>query len=388
MSPLNGFDALLAWLDEQRPAMIELLAKLVDTDSGSYDHEGVDRVGEILRRHLDARGVATEVIAVADAGFCLKAAVAADRVLADSGHVLLLGHRDTVFPKGEAAARPFRIEGARAFGPGVADMKAGLVMNSFVVEAFRRFGGHRQPIHALYTSDEEIGSPRSKPVIEAEARGARAVFNSEPGRPSGNVVSGRKGAMFIRLETIGVAAHAGAAHDKGASAIEALCRKVQALHALTDYQRGRTVNVGLIGGGQSANTVAPAAHATIDVRFRTKAELAEIEAAIERIVARCEVEGTKATIADRIVFPPLEQTAANKELLDHYVAAAAEIGLTIGSEYSGGAADSGFASALGVPTVCAVGPIGENVHQPTETVHLDSLVPRAKALALAILRLT
>ena len=172
--------------------------------------------------------------------------------------MLLLGHRDTVFPKGTAAERPFRVENGRAYGPGVADMKAGLVMNAFVLEAFARAGGAARPLVALFTSDEEIASPASRPTIEAAARGARAVFNAEPGRTSGNIVSGRKGAMFLTIEVTGKPAHSGSAHDQGVSAIEELCRKVQALHALTDYATGTTVNVGLIEGGQSVNTVAPA----------------------------------------------------------------------------------------------------------------------------------
>jgi glutamate carboxypeptidase len=300
---------------------------------------------------------------------------------------LLLGHCDTVFPPGEAARRPFRIEGERAYGPGVADMKAGLVMNSFVLEALARFGPARHPVTALYTSDEEIASGASRPVIEAAARGACAVFNAEPGRPSGNLVSGRKGAMFLTVEATGIAAHSGVAPEKGRSAIEELCRKVLDLHALTDLESGTTVNVGLIEGGQSINTVAPHARARVDVRFRTIAAMAAAEAAVLEILGRSYVEGTTTRLTEKAMFLPLEESAAGDALFEHYRACARDLGTEPGREYTGGSADSGFTAAAGAPTLCGTGPVGEKAHSPDEVCHLDTIVPRAQALALAILRL-
>ncbi|MGI9493309.1 MAG: M20 family metallopeptidase, partial [Geminicoccaceae bacterium] len=347
----------------------------------------VSEVGMAIKGHLEDRGMTTKMIERPNASFCLTATIDARHQEPANQHILLMGHRDTVFSKGEAAKRPFRVARDRAFGPGVADMKCGLVMNSFVAEAFHRFGGNRHPINILYTSDEEIGSPSSKEVIEIEAANARAVFNSEPGRPTGNIVTGRKGALFLTLEVGGIAAHSGSAHQRGASAIEAICRKVQALHALTNYEHGRTVNIGLIEGGQSANTVAPFAKATIDIRYLSKAELPEIEAEVGAIVERVEIDGTSADITRRTLFPPLEQTPANRELFELYAEASSSLGQEVGGEFSGGAADSGFTSALGVPTICAVGPVGEKGHQPEEAAHLETFVPRAKAMAATILRL-
>lgn len=379
---------LLAWLDSQYQPMVTLLGELVDTDSGSQDKAGVDRAGTILQAHLEARGVACEVSDHPTAGFFLKATVPAQGTAND--HVLLLGHRDTVFPKGTAKERPFRIEGHLGFGPGVSDMKAGLVMNAFVLEAFSRAGGAALPLVGLFTSDEEIASPVSRPVIEAAAQGARAVFNAEPGRaagPGGNVVSGRKGAMFLTVEITGVPAHSGGAHDKGVSAIEELCRKVTALHALTDYASGTTVNVGLIEGGVSINTVAPWAKARVDVRFATMAAMAAAEAAVKKILETTHLPGTTTRLTERAAFLPLEQTPANRALFEHYVAAAADLGLTVGGEYTGGSADSGYTSAIGAPTLCGTGPIGAKAHTPEEFCELDSMTVRAKALALAIMRL-
>ena len=379
--------ALLGWLTSQYDAMLELLGRLVDTDSGSYDKDGVARAGAIIREHLQARGIPWEEIHQTDGSVAIRATVRPRAPAADAAHVLLLGHRDTVFPRGTVAKRPFRIEGDRAYGPGVADMKAGLVMNAFVLEAFARVGGTMRPLVNLITSDEEIASPASRPVIEETARGARAVFNAEPGRPSGALVTGRKGAMFLSIEVTGKAAHSGGAHEQGISAIEELCRKVLELHALTDYATGTTVNVGLLQGGQSVNTVAPLASAEVDVRFRTIAAMHEAEAAIAAILERTHLAGTTTQIVRRAAFLPLEQTPASRTVFEHYVACAAELGISTSGEYAGGSADSGFTSAVGAPTLCGTGPLGEKAHSPDEVCYLDTMVPRAQALALAIARL-
>jgi glutamate carboxypeptidase len=378
---------MIRWLESQYDAMVELLRRLVDTDSGSYDRDGVARAGALIREHLQARGIACAEIVQADGSVSIKATVPAGEPGRDNAHVLLLGHSDTVFPRGTAAQRPFRIDGDRAYGPGVADMKAGLVMNAFVLEAFARFSGAARAVVNLVTSDEEIASPASRPVIEAAARGARAVFNAEPGRPSGALVTGRKGALFLTIEVTGRAAHSGGAHEQGISAIEELCRKVPDLHALTDYSTGTTANVGLIQGGQSVNTVAPLASAEVDVRFRTIAAMRAAEAAIGAILERTWLAGTTTRIIRQAAFLPLEQTPASYALFEHYVACAAELGLTPGGEYTGGSADSGFTAAVGAPTLCGTGPLGEKAHSADEVCYLNTLVPRAQALALAIARL-
>jgi glutamate carboxypeptidase len=378
--------ALLGWLSNQYHAMVELLGSLVDTDSGSYDKDGVARAGAIIREHLQGRGIPCEEILQSDGSVSIRARVR-PREAEDAAHVLLLGHRDTVFPRGTVAKRPFRVEGDRAYGPGVSDMKAGLVMNAFVLEAFARCGGTTRPVVNLVTSDEEIASPASRPVIEKTARGARAVFNAEPGRPSGALVTGRKGAMFLMVEVTGKAAHSGGAHEHGISAIEELCRKVLDLHALTDYATGTTVNVGLIQGGQSVNTVAPLGSAEIDVRFKTMAAMHEAEVAIAAILERTHLAGTTTQIVRRAAFLPLEQTPASRAVFEHYVACAAELGIAVTGEYAGGSADSGFTAAVGAPTLCGTGPLGEKAHSPDEVCYLDTMVPRAQALALTIARL-
>ena len=380
-----------AWLATQQDAMIELLRRMVDTDSGSYDKPGIDRVGAIVQEFMAGHGIPVQVLPQGKHGDCLRATVGGPDD-SDAGgnagrNIVLMGHRDTVFPDGEAARRPFTIRDGLAYGPGVADMKAGLVMNCFVLAAFAKCGGNPGPLVGLFTGDEEIGSPEGRPVIEAEARRARAVLNSEPGRPSGAVVTGRKGGVFMAMRIQGKAAHSGGSFQDGISAIEELARKVQAIHALTDLDRGITLNVGLVSGGQSVNTVAPWAEGQIDLRYVEPADRDEIMGRIEDIVARAQVPGTKAELAIRGEFLPLTQSPGAKTLFDLYVDAAAESGFQTGGEFTGGCADSGFTAAVGAPTLCAVGPVGGKAHSPDEFLRIDSLVPRAQACARAILRL-
>jgi len=378
--------AITAWLATQRGAMTDLLRQMVDTDSGSYDKPGIDAVGALVRAFLEGHGIPVEVLPQPRHGDCLRATVPGPAGT-NSGNVVLMGHRDTVFPDGEAARRPFAIEGNLAFGPGVADMKAGLVMNCFVLAAFAQFGGSPAPLVGLFTGDEEIGSPEGRAVIETEARTARAVFNSEPGRTSGNVVTGRKGGVFMAMRITGKAAHSGGNFSAGISAIEELARKVQALHALTDLDRGTTVNVGLVRGGQSVNTVAPWAEGEIDLRYVLPADRDDAMAQIQAIIDRSHVPGTRAELHIKGEFAPLTQSPAAKRLFDLYVDAAASTGFTTAGEFTGGCADSGFTAGMGAATICAVGPVGGKAHTPEEFLDLDSLVPRAQACARAILGL-
>ncbi len=374
------------WLATQQDAMLALLADAVNIDSGSYDKAGVDAVGERFVQFLSSQGLLTTREPNDTFGDAIH--IRLDDTRANEKPILLMGHRDTVFPKGEVARRPFHISDGHAYGPGVADMKAGLVINSFVLSAFKRYGGAPAPLAGLITSDEEIGSPFSRPVIERVARGARCVFNSEPGRPTGAVVTGRKGGVFLSFEVKGKAAHSGGNFEKGISAIGELAHKIVAMHALTDLARGVTVNVGLVKGGQSVNTTAPQAEGQIDFRYIDPADRVRMLEALQAIIDRATVPGTTATLEIRGEFLPLTMTPASEELFTTYRAAAADAGLKVDGEFTGGCADSGFTAAVGCPTLCATGGVGGNAHTAEEYLEVASLVPRAQALALAILRLS
>lgn len=373
---------VLGWLDARRDAMLDLLRALVDTDSGSYDKAGVDAVGERLEAFLAGHGVAcrrTRLEAVGDI-FRFGPETSAET---ERPNLLLMGHRDTVFGKGEAARRPFRVEGGRACGPGVADMKGGLVMNAFVTAAFAALAPE-MPVVFLTTGDEEIGSEASRPFIEAEARRARAVFNAEPGRANGNVVGGRKGGFTYHFDVAGKAAHAGANFAEGASAISELAHKIAALDALVRVEDGVTLTVGLVSGGTSVNTIAPDAHGEVDVRFVTRAQREQLIEDIERIFSTPHVAGTRTAFLRQSESLPLAPSPENAALTRRYLDAARGLGADIAAEFTGGCADSGIASWAGAPTVCATGPVGGKVHTADEYIETATLALRARILAVTI----
>ncbi|WNJ89501.1 M20 family metallopeptidase [Bosea sp. 685] len=396
MSDLTPEEAkVTAWLASRKEAMVALLREMVDTDSGSYDKAGVDRAGQVLARFHEANGLVVEIVPDARYGDAVKARLP-NPSANDQRPVLLLGHRDTVFPQGEPTRRPFTIKGGRAYGPGVADMKAGLVIEAFVAAAFAECGGLSAPLMMLTTSDEEIASPSSRPIIEAAAREARCVFNAEPSRlPAGtefsrdqkqSITSGRKGGVFMRAEFTGKAAHSGANYDKGISAIVDLGHKIPRLQGLTDLERGVTVNVGLIGGGQTVNTIAPHAWCEIDLRYVTAAQRDELVGAIKTIVETPVVPGATGALAIKGEFVPLERSSESAVLFEAYRDAAAGFGISVAAEFTGGCADSGFTAAQGCPTLCSVGPIGGLAHTPDEFLEVESIVPAAQVLALAVMR--
>ncbi len=385
-SMTEGENRVTEWLREQRDAMVSLLGELVNIDSGTYDKAGVDAAGEPLRRFFEAAGLQVEVLPESTFGDAIRATLPHETAN-DQRPIVLMGHRDTVFPKGEAGRRPFRVENGRAYGPGVADMKSGLVMNAFVIAALARFGGHPAPVVALVTSDEEIASPSSRPLIETQARMSRAVFNAEPSRAPNVIVSGRKGGVFMSFDVYGKAAHSGAHYERGVSAIEELSRKVLALHRLTDLDRGITVNVGLIGGGQTVNTIAPHARGEIDLRYVRSEDRAAMIDAIREVVENCSLPGTTAQLTIKGEFLPLEETAESRTLFEIYRQAGRDLGFDVEAEFTGGCADSGLTAGQGCPTLCSIGPVGDGGHTSDEYVLVDSLVPCAQALALSVMRL-
>ena len=378
-------EAIINWLSNQQDNMLSLLQELVNIDSNSFDKAGVDMVGRHLISFFKQHNISHEIIPLKLHGDAIKATVGGGT---GNKTILLCGHRDTVFAKGEVQNRPFSIVDGKAYGPGVADMKPGLVINAFILAAFQRFGGHPNPIVALFTGDEEIGSPESKKIIVLEAEKARLAFNSEPSRPNGNIVTSRKGGIFCHCEITGVAAHSGGYFEDGRSAIEELARKIQSLHKLTNLDRGITINVGLVSGGQSVNTVAASASCDIDIRYCNGSDRDQILKEVFTICEQTTVESTVSSIQICGEFSPLNSSEKSRELFELYKNSAVKEGVLLEGEQSGGCADSGFIADAGTPVICGVGPVGGNYHRTDEWMTISTLSQRARFITNTILTLS
>ncbi|MFC3725719.1 M20 family metallopeptidase [Neoaquamicrobium sediminum] len=382
MSRRTREDRITGWLEDNASALTGLLERLVNIDSFSTDKAGVDAAGRVIQDYLEAHSIGVEVHADATYGNALLA-----KVGSGAKPVLLMGHRDTVFPKGEALRRSFKIVEGRAYGPGVNDMKAGVAINAVLLAAFKSCFENPPPLMGLFTGDEELASPFSRPLIETLARDAGAVFNSEPARVSGNVVIGRKGGRFMLVEVFGKPAHSGVNFFDGVSAVNELADKIVAFNAVTNVMTGTTLNVGLVNGGQTVNTVAAYAAAELDLRF-VDADASDVAMRqIEEIVSRNSHPALSSKLTIKGEFLPLVTTPQTQALFDIYRQAAATLGIAVDGEYTGSCADSGFASAQGVPTLCGTGAVGDKSHTPDEYILINTLLERAKVLSIAICRI-
>jgi glutamate carboxypeptidase len=372
---------LIKRLDGWREEQIDFLARLVNQDSGTDDRDDVNQVGDMLAAPL------------ADLGFTVIR-VTPDRygdhlvaVKAGTGHrrFLFVGHFDTVFPAGTAKERPFRLEGSRAFGPGVYDMKGGLTTLLFALRAHREAATAawaETGITVVFNSDEERLSPTSKTLIQDEARRAHSVAILEPARPGGEYVMARKGAGTFRLEVEGKASHAGLQPEMGASAVWDLAQKVSALHALTDSEAGTTVNVGVVHGGSRPNVVADRAHAEIDLRVWTPEDAERMMAAMKKIAERVHVPGTRARFSGQILFPPWPVGLPGTERLVQIMREAGrQIGLDVKAIRTGASSDGNHTSAV-APTIDGLGPQGSRAHSEEEFIELPTLLERTKMIAL------
>jgi glutamate carboxypeptidase len=297
--------------------------------------------------------------------------------------VLLLAHYDTVFEAGEVNRRPYRSDGGRAYGPGVADMKGGVVVVWEALRALRAAGWDQfKTLTLIHNPDEEIGSPSSRALIEQEGRGADFCLVHEPGRPKGEVVVARKGFARFTLTVHGKAAHAGSAPQDGASAVVALSHKVVALHALNDYQGGLTVNSIVTSGGSKANIIPDRAVAEIDVRIPTMAVGEYGIARINTIASADDLPGTRSELIGGLDRPPFEQTDKSAHLLALARQAAADLGIPLPHTTSGGVSDGNFVAALGVPVLDGLGACGAGYHSPDEFLILETIPQRAALSAL------
>ena len=383
-------DALRAAIAADLPDYLADLERLVNIDCGTYTPAGVNEVGRWTAAFLTGLGAEIDVRPDPQGRFG-DTVVATFHGQVGGPRVLLIGHMDTVFDPGTAAARPFQIDDGVAHGPGVTDMKSGLLAGLYALKAIigARGGLPFERLTFIANPDEEIGSPSSVAHIRAEAADVDACLVLECARANGDIVSARKGILDTRLTVHGRAAHAGVEPEKGRSAILEATRIVRALHDLNGRWPGVTFNVGKIAGGTRPNVVAERCDLEVDVRATTAAGLREAEAAVRELVATTEMPDTSVDADVMVAWQPMEKLARSGRLVGHAQAVATRLGFTVNDTSTGGASDANTTSGMGVPSLDGLGPIGGNDHSPAEYLDVDSIVPRTTLFAgllLAIAR--
>ncbi|HET7037119.1 MAG TPA: M20/M25/M40 family metallo-hydrolase [Thermomicrobiaceae bacterium] len=381
-------DSLIRYLEANRDRYLEELRALVGQDSGSFDKAGVDAVQSWLQARLAGLGFAVERVPNQPHGDDLVARLPGtgrERVRGRvRGRVLLLGHADTVFPAGTAAARPLTIAGDVIHGPGACDMKGGLLCGIYAVEALLASGWPGlELLSFVVVSDEEIGARHSIPLLEREGRAHDAVLTLEAARENGDIVTARKAVRWYTVEAAGRAAHAGVEPEKGASATLAIARLVVAAAVLNDLRPGVTLNTGELRGGSAPNVVADHALARFELRAWTAADLDAAEAALRALTERDWVPGVTMTMSFEpgSGMPAMERTPGVVALEELARASAASLGFALQGAATGGASDVAYAMRGGTPGLDGLGPIGGLDHGPDEYILLSSIVSRTALLA-------
>ncbi len=356
--------------------ILDGIRRWVEIETPTEAPEQVNRLASLVADGY--RDLPVTIERVAGRGGCGDHVLARSSWGRDAPGILVLSHLDTVHPMGFIERLPFKIEGDSAFGPGIYDMKGGAYL---AYHAFRQLctGAERPPlgITHLYSSDEEIGSPTSRALIEAEGRKAKYVLVTEPARDGGKIVTGRKGVARFEIFVRGVPAHAGSRPEDGRSAVRELANIIQTLEALTDIRRGVTVNVGVIRGGTRPNVVPEEAYAEVDLRVRTIADADEIVARIHNLQSRS--EGVSVKVVGELNRPPYEKGNAGAALFEHAKTLAAEVGFDLVDTFTGGGSDGNF-TAPHTATLDGLGVDGQGAHTHYEQMYISSIEPRARLL--------
>ena len=373
---------LLPALIDRLPAMLADLRAWCGIDCGTATKAGVDQVGALIAERCAGWGWEVERLPLSTYGDCWRATLRGS----GAGRLILMGHLDTVYPPGTVAERPLRLEGDRLVGPGVCDMKGGLVVGLYALRALEEagFDGFGE-LTFFFNSDEEVGSPESRKYGEPLARAADAVLVLESARANGDIVSARKGSGEYRLTALGRAAHAGVEPEKGVNAVLEIARQIEALHALNGLEPGVTINAGLIGGGIATNVVPDTAWVEFDVRAIDAAGARAVQAALERLQPI--LPGARLTLSGSFSYPPMARTPPIARLVALAQAAAEDSGFTVNDAATGGASDANVIAGWGVPVLDGLGPIGGLDHSPDEYIEIDSLAPRAAMVAGLISRI-
>ncbi|BCS89744.1 M20 family metallopeptidase [Pseudodesulfovibrio sediminis] len=370
------------FLTENEQAMFDLLEKVININSWTANKPGVDAVANVFLRAVKEMGFTTRIDSQPVSGDHVVAANAAR--LNTGGGALLIGHMDTVFPP-DMGFDTYRKDGGTIYGPGVIDMKSGIVTAIFAARALQAAGLDDIPLGFVFNSDEETGSPNSRVLITEEARKSDFCFVMESSGPGGEIITGRKGRIVFDVTATGQAAHAGHCPVPRPSAIVALAHKITAMEKLNGYDDGTTLNSGVIEGGVGPNTVAAHATARVETRFTSPAHRAHVWAAINDIVNSTEVDGTACNVEIVIERPPMMETEANLGLYSVVEASARELGMDVRPNFRGGGSDANIISEIGIPVLDGLGPFGGKLHTVDEYMFADSMMHSALLTAVSII---
>jgi len=360
------------------------LEYLVRLESPSRDKQALDTLGTYLANVLRGMGASVEVVSNEQGGDHILARFAAR---SSKRPALVLGHFDTVWPKGTLKRTPFRVEAdGRACGPGIFDMKAGIAALLWALPMLKSSPApDPRPVWVLLTSDEEIGSPTSRGLIEDLARQCAYVLVLEPPLADGGLKTARKGVGRFYLEIEGKAAHAGAAPEQGRSAVIELAHQIFAIQNLQDLAAGTTVNVGTVAGGTTANVVPASASAEIDVRVLSAREATRISAAISALVPV--TRDVRITVTGGFTRPPMERTPVIAKLFEQAQRIGRRLGIELTEGSTGGGSDGNFTAALGIPTLDGLGIRGGGGHADHEHILIESITPGVELLTALLLQL-
>lgn len=375
---------VFAYINDHKAQMMDLWQDLVNQDSPASYREGVDLVAKRVFKELEEAGASTRWD---EEGKALIAEIPGD----SRAPVLLLGHMDTVFPVGEAARRPFTVEGSRVTGPGALDMKGGVAVMLSALKALHSAGFSGRPLKVILVSDEEIAHNGSKATVmlQREARGCAACFNCETGYEDNSLVIGRKGGVVFKAAVHGIAAHAGNNPRQGRSAIWEMAKKIDDIQNMTDWDKGITFNVGTIKGGTVSNAIPDYCEVEGDIRFQDPDISPLVKEELLKVLNHTYIEGTKTEL---LLYHegmlPMKMTEENRKLFEFVKKTGEENGIPVSEgKLVGGGSDSGYVVYAGVPTVCAMGVKGRFNHTRDEYALKDSLFERAKLLGAVILKM-
>ena len=369
---------ILRHLERRSGWIRSTLQELVQQESPSEDPQAVNAAASLVTLQAQKLGARAKRHKQTKFGDVLELRFGPRR--AKQKPVLLLGHLDTVWPIGTLAKMPWREADGRYWGPGVLDMKAGVVMALAALDTLRELKSSR-PVTLLLNSEEEVGSPISRPITERLAMESAAVLVLEPAQGLAYKTA-RKGVGHYHVQVTGVGAHSGVDFERGHSAVLELAKLIQTISNFTDLARKLTVNCGVIAGGTRSNVVASSAYAEIDVRIAKASDAAHVEKLFRRL--KVSDPHCRLTITGGINRPPMERKPGTIALFKKARSLAAELGFVLDEAATGGGSDGNFTAALGVPTLDGMGAVGEGAHATHESVVIEHLVPRTALLAAMI----